>query len=549
MEKKWWHEAIGYQIYPKSFMDSNGDGVGDINGITNKLDYLEELGINLIWICPIFKSPQIDHGYDISDYDEIDEMYGNKDDLKILIDEANKRGIKILLDLVVNHSSDQHYWFKEAIKNPEGKYGKYYYFKRGTKDTPPNNWRGIFSGSSWEKVGDENSDLYYLHIFTKEQPDLNWENPELRQEVYDMVNRWLDFGVAGFRVDAINHIKKDFSYKNLPSDRADGLVNGINYFNSEPGIEDFLQELKRETFDKYDCFTLGEVDISNEKLINEYTNPITGHFNSAFDFGQVHRNIFTENCSNTVDFMESIKESLFKTQQRVGNNNIRLTNVIDNHDTCRSVDRSVFAEDKNFYSATMLVGMNFFLKGIPFIYQGQEIGMTNFPKEKITDFKDPTTLRQYEEMIGLGKTPDEAFNHLNQKSREHARTPVQWDDSENGGFTTGTPWFEVNPNYKEINASNQMKDSKSMLNYYKKLIACRKKYNETFVYGNFRPVFKHIKGVLGYKRNNIFIINNCTNKDIKLKIKVNELILSNYDEVNFSKRTLVVKPFQTVIFK
>lgn len=548
MERKWWHEAIGYQIYPKSFMDSNGDGIGDINGITKKLDYLEDLGINLIWICPIFKSPQIDHGYDISDYDEIDEMYGSKEDLRVLIDEAKKRGIKILLDLVVNHSSNEHKWFKEALKDPESKYGKYYYFKRGTKDTPPNNWRGIFSGSAWEKVGDENSDLYYLHIFTKEQPDLNWENKELRQEVYDMVNRWLDFGVAGFRVDAINHIKKDFSYKNLPSDRADGLVNGLDYFNSEAGIEDFLQELKHETFDKYDCFTLGEVDISKEKLMREYTNPIDGHFNSAFDFGHVHRNIFIENYTNSIDFMESIKSSLFKNQQRVGND-IRLTNVIDNHDTSRSIDRSIFKEDKSFYSATMLVGMNFFLKGIPFIYQGQEIGMTNYPKEKITDFKDPTTLRQYEEKILLGETPEEAFNFLNTKSREHARTPVQWDSTQNAGFTTGEPWFGVNPNYNEINVELQKNNPNSMLNYYRKLIACRKKYIEQFVYGNFTPIFKHIKGILGYKRDNIYVLNNCTNQSIKLKIKINEVILSNYDEVDFNKKALLIKPFQTIIFK
>lgn len=548
MEKKWWHNAIGYQIYPKSFMDSNGDGVGDLAGITQKLDYLQELGINLIWICPIFKSPQADHGYDISDYDAIDEMYGSKEDLRILIDEAKKCDIKVLLDLVVNHSSNEHKWFKEALKDPEGKYGKYYYFKRGTKDAPPNNWRGIFNGSTWEKVGDENSDLYYLHIFTTEQPDLNWENPELRQEVYDMVNRWLDFGVAGFRIDAINHIKKDFSYTNLPSDRVDGLVSGIEYFNSTEGIAEFLQELKRETFDKYDCFTLGEVLLSDEKRLHDYINPKDGHFNSVFDFSHTYHNVLLGDYENPIHFFETIKEGLFTSQKRVGNDKF-ITNVIDNHDTCRSIDRAILKEHQNFYSQSMLVSMNFFLKGIPFIYQGQEIGMTNFPKEKITDFKDPTTLRQYEEDVMLGKNSTDVFNEINIRSREHSRTPVQWNDCENAGFTTGTPWFDVNPNYKEINAQSQIDDANSLLSYYKKIIACRKKYSDDFVYGSFTPIFKHIKGVFGYKRNNIKVINNCTSESIRLKIRVDEVILTNYNEIEYNKKSVILKPFQTLIFK
>ncbi len=545
MTKKWWKESIGYQIYPKSFADTNGDGIGDIQGIINKLDYLADLGIDLVWICPIFKSPQVDHGYDISDYEDIDEMYGSKETLKILIDEAKKRNIKIILDLVVNHTSDKHPWFQKALQDPQSKYADYYIFKKGTKDTPPNNWRGVFSGSAWEKVGGINSDLYYLHLFTKEQPDLNWENPKLRREIYDMINRWLDFGISGFRVDAISHIKKDFSYKNIDVGRSDGLYDKFDYYNNCEGIQEFLQEMKQETFSKYDCFTVGEVSKSLIKDIDQYADE-NGCFSSIFDFSHITLNVNTENCS-FIDFVEIIKSKIFNVQKNI-KPQTTVANVMENHDVCRSIERLVPKEYQNFYSKTLVGTINFFMRGIPFLYQGQEIGMANFVKNSIDEFADPTTLRNYDEMLNLGKTPQEALNRINLTSREHSRTPMQWDNTKNAGFTKGEPWFTVNNNYCDINVDAQTKSEKSILNYYKQMIALRKKYNDLFAYGSFETLHKEIKGLIAYKRGGeIFVYNNFTEKEIKINCKLNEILLSNYDEINYSGDKITLKPFQTLI--
>ncbi len=550
MEKKWWHESIGYQIYPKSFMDSNGDGIGDLRGIIEKLDYLEYLGINLIWICPIFKSPQVDHGYDISDYEDIDPMYGTKEELKELIEKAKQKGIRIILDLVVNHTSEEHAWFKEALVNKDSKYRDYYVFKKGVKNIPPNNWAGLFNVSTWEKIDTDNdgNDEYYLHIFTKEQPDLNWENPALRREVYDVVNRWLDFGIAGFRVDAISHIKKNYDYTNKKTDRSDGLYFALEHFNNCDGIVDLLQELKRETFAKYDCFTVGEVNQPTTKDLADYVGE-NGHFSSVFEFSHVYSNINKEeNREDIVSFWNKLKNILFKVQLAVDEHTF-ITNILENHDLCRAIDRFIPKKYQNFYSASMLATTNFFMKGIVFIYQGQEIGMTNFPKKDIHEYKDPTTIRRYEKELELGKTPAEALANVNISSREHSRTPIQWNNEKNAGFTTGQPWFEVNPNYSEINVEIQLKDKDSLLNYYKRLVVLRKKYNDVFVHGKFETLFVDNKSILAYKRDDIVVVNNYSNDEVVLDLDINEVLLSNYDDVIYSKNTATLKPFQSIIAK
>ncbi len=547
MTKKWWKESIGYQIYPKSFMDSNGDGIGDLVGITSKLDYLRDLGIDLVWISPIFKSPQVDHGYDVSDYEDIDEMYGSKEQLKTLINEAKKRNIKIILDLVVNHTSDKHHWFQKALKNPESEYGKYYIFRRGTKDTPPNNWRGIFNGSAWEKVGGKDSDLYYLHLFTKEQPDLNWENPKLRREIYDMVNRWLDFGIDGFRVDAISHIKKDFTYKNIDVGRADGLYDKFDYYNNCAGIEDFLQEMKRETFSKYDCFTVGEVSFSTIKTLAEYAG-VNGHFSSLFDFCHNQMNTNTSDMTQE-EFIENLKTKIFEVQNNI-DSETTLTHITENHDLCRNYERFIPKEDHNFYSKTLTGTFNFFMRGIPFIYQGQEIGMSNYVKKDISEFADPVTERKYSEMLAVGKSEKEAFDFTNFTSREHTRTPIQWNSSKNAGFTTGEPWFAVNPNYTEINVEDQLKDANSVINYYKNMIKVRRKYSEVFSYGHFKSLFEDVKGLLAYKRGDeIYVYNNFTPNEMTVKGDINKVILSNYSNTSHTKHEITLKPYQTLVFK
>ncbi|MFI3175143.1 MAG: alpha-glucosidase [Bacillota bacterium] len=545
--QKWWETAIGYQIYPKSFMDSNGDGIGDLQGIIDKLDYLEDLGITLVWICPIFKSPQVDHGYDVSDYTEIEEMYGSKEVLKTLVDEAYKRNIRVILDLVVNHTSNQHHWFQEALKDPNGKYGKYYIFEKGTKEAPPNNWTGIFNGSTWEKVGGAESDLYYLHIFTTEQPDLNWENYEMRQEIYKIINDWLDFGVAGFRVDAISHIKKNFDYEMKTSDRSDGMYFALEHFNNCEGIEELLQEMKRESFAKHDCFTVGEVNSPTIEQLDLYAGK-NGHFNSVFDFSHtldgVERKEFIDDQASYIEFM---KEKVFNVQKNISTHTT-MANIIENHDLCRAIDRNIPKKYRNFHSSAMMGTINFFMRGIPFIYQGQEIGMRNYLKKSIEEFKDPTTLRQYEELVALGQTPEEALAFVNLTSREHSRTPMQWNGKKNAGFTEGEPWFSVNPNYKKINVEAQLADKNSLLQYYKDMILLRKRYEYPFVYGRFIPIFEEVKGIIAYKREDITILNNCTSKKVKLDIHIPMVLLSNYDDVETEGDSVVLQPFQSVVF-
>lgn len=548
MLKNWWHNTIGYQIYPKSFQDTNGDGIGDLKGITAHLDDLADLGINVIWLCPINQSPMKDHGYDISDYEAIDPMFGTKDDLKELIQEAKKRGISILMDLVVNHTSSEHPWFQQALADPDGKYGNYYIIQEGNDGKAPNNWRSIFGGSAWERIGDTNR--YYLHLFTKWQPDLNWENPALRQEIYAMVNRWLDLGIRGFRVDAISHLKKDFSCP-------DGLADGFAYFTNVEGIGVFLNELKENTFKRYDAMTIGEVDeglpsATLAKYIGE-----NGYFSTIFDFCH---SIFHVNATQWKDqpvaMMDELKKLLFAKQEMIKGQGL-LCNYLENHDLSRAVERFIPENEIDFYSSSLVGSINFFLPGIVFLYQGQAIGMRDFRKKRLDEFKDPTTFVLYEEQIKNGMTAAESFDQINRESREHSRTPMQWNNTPNAGFSTAEPWFAVNPNYHSINYEAQKKDPNSLYAFYKKMIALRKSedFQELFIYGSFEPIYEEESGVIAYTRSyndrSVIIINNAKPAETTLTLPgpVKDMLLSNYSTVDINESTIRLKRYQMVVME
>lgn len=553
--KKWWHNTIGYQIYPKSFQDTNEDGIGDLKGIIAHLDDLADLGINVIWLCPINKSPMKDHGYDVSDYEEIDPMFGCKEDLQELILEAEKRGIKILMDLVINHTSSEHPWFQKALKNPDGEYGKYYIIKEGKDGKEPNNWRSIFGGSAWEPIKDTN--LYYLHLFTKWQPDLNWENPILREKIYKMINGWLNLGIRGFRVDAISHLKKDFSYTNLPPDGNDGYINGFPYFSNVNGIGTFLNELKENTFQRYDAMTIGEVD---ENLPSDIFSDFVGengYFSTIFDFCHAELHVNSAQWKNKpIAFIDELKKVLFAKQAVVKGKGM-LCNYLENHDLSRVVERFIPEKEIDFYSKSMVGCINFFMPGIVFLYQGQTIGMMDYKKETIKSFQDPTTFILYEEYLKSGITEAEALAQINLKTREHARTPMQWNANPYAGFSQVEPWFGVNPNYNEINYEAQKNNSHSLYAFYKKMIALRKseEYQELFIYGDFIPKYETESGIIGYQRNlgnkSVLIINNAKSEETALPItgKIKKVLLSNYNNDILSNESIHLQRYQFVVLE
>lgn len=556
--KNWWDDKVIYQIYPKSFMDSNGDGIGDIPGIISKMDYMKELGVDIVWISPIYESPFIDQGYDISDYRKIAECFGTMEEFELLLEEAKKRDMYIIMDLVINHCSDQHEWFKKALKDPDGRYGKYFYFEKGVNGQPPSNYRSYFGGNMWEEVpGREN--LYYLHSFAKQQPDLNWYNQEVLEELYDMVNWWLDKGVAGFRIDAIINIKKNLLFENYEADGPDNLcgvekiVAGALASKKGPSIGDMLQDLRNNTFKKHDAFTLGEVFNMKEDELKEFIGE-DGHFSSIFDFS-LH---LLTNCEQGWYYAKDVsvkemKAALIKSQESTKDIGF-MTNVVENHDQPRSVD--IFIPewiDKNDGSKLLATSI-FLLKGIPCIYQGQELGMTNMDFKRVEDFNDISTLDQYNKGLSLGMTETEAFDMCKKYSRDNARTVMQWDDSAYGGFTTGTPWFWSNQNYKAINAKAQENDPNSVLNYYRKLFALRrnKKYNNIFVYGEFKPIYEDIDDIFAYKRvfceEEITVISNWGKEAFDIECD-KEIILSNKDISSSKNNTNILKiyPGQVVV--
>lgn len=553
MTKKWWHDKVAYQIYPKSFFDTNGDGIGDLKGVISKLDYLKELGVDIIWLSPIYQSPFVDQGYDISDYYKIDETFGTMEDFDTLLAEAKKRNMYIVMDLVINHCSDQHQWFQKALKDPEGEYGDYFYFRKGTNGNPPSNYRSYFGGSAWEKV--PGTDYYYLHMFAKEQPDLNWNNPKLLNELYTMINWWLEKGVAGFRIDAIINIKKDLSFQSFPPDGPDGLASVWRMVESVNGVGDLLEDLKKNTFEKYQAFTVAEVfNMKKDELI-EFVGE-NGHFSTMFDFS-AHSLSFGEHGwydSNPIQF-EDFRKVLFHSQlecQDVG----FLANIIENHDEPRGVNRYLPDYAQNQDGAKMLGTISVLLRGLPFLYQGQEIGMQNCLMDSIEDYNDINTHGEYKMALDAGLTEEDALQVCYINSRDNARTPMQWDETANAGFTSGKPWLKVNPNYKELNVKTELGDENSVLSYYKKLIALRKSenYKEVFTYGTFVPIFENEPDIFAYERrldNQSVIVLANFGKEAKTlilnQIADRPVLLTNQPDVQIADNQITLKSCQVIV--
>lgn len=499
MERKWWHEKIAYQIYPKSFNDGNGDGIGDLRGIIEKLDYLKELGIDIVWISPIYQSPFVDQGYDISDYYKIAPEFGTMEEFDELLAEAKKRGIEIVMDLVINHCSDQHEWFQKALADPYGEYADYFYFEKGRDGGAPSNYRSYFGGSVWEPV--PGTDLYYLHLFAKEQPDLNWNNPKMKEELFAMIRWWLEKGVAGFRIDAIINIKKDPNFPDFPADGPDGLASCTKMVEEVEGVGELLEELRQKAFDPYQAFTVAEVFNMREEELKEFVGE-NGHFSTMFDFS-AHLLTGGEHGwydAKPVKFSEW-KKTVIESQLEVQNVGF-LANIIENHDEPRGASTYLPEYAVNPRGIKMLAAVNILLRGLPFLYQGQEIGMRNCPMDSIEDYDDINTKDQYRLALEAGCTEEEALDACIRYSRDNARTPMQWSHEKEAGFTTGKPWLKVNPNYTEINVEDQLKDEDSVLHFYKKLIALRKSeaYRETLIFGRFVPAFEANEDVFAFYR-------------------------------------------------
>ena len=532
MEKKWWHDKVAYQIYPKSFCDSNGDGIGDLKGVISKLDYLKELGIDIVWLSPVYSSPFVDQGYDIADYYAISEQFGTMEDFDELLAEARKRDIRIIMDLVINHCSDKHDWFQKALKDPYGEYADYFFFRPGKNGNPPSNYRSYFGGSCWEPV--PGTDLYYFHMFAKEQPDLNWENPVLRQKLYDMINWWLEKGVAGFRIDAIINIKKDVNFPDFEPDGPDGMAACWRMVENVEGVGELLEDLKQHTFARSDAFTVGEVFNMRKDELGEFIGE-DGHFSTIFDFSA---HCLSDGAHGWYDApeitFEAWREAIVNSQLEVQEVGLE-ANIIENHDEPRGVSRFLPVYAQNPAGAKMLGTVNILLRGIPFIYQGQELGMMNAKWNSIDEFDDISTKDQYKVAKAAGLTDDQAMKVCAAMSRDNARTPMQWSDEENAGFTTGTPWLKVNENYTKINARQQEDDPDSVLQYYRRLIALRKDptYKEVFAYGKFAPAFAKANKIMAYYRKTdektVLIAANFGDKaaELKLDAAVENMLLTN----------------------
>lgn len=499
MVRKWWHDKIAYQIYPKSFLDANGDGIGDLEGILSKLDYLKDLGVDILWLCPIYQSPFVDQGYDISDYYAIAEEFGTMEQFDTLLAEAKKRDMHIIMDLVINHCSDQHQWFQKALADPEGEYGSYFHFRKGRNGNPPNICRSYFGGSCWEKV--PGSEYYYLHMFAKEQPDLNWENPKVRKTLYDMVNWWLDKGLAGFRVDAIMNIRKDTAFCDDTPDGPDGLTGCWRMQRSVQSVGEYLTELRDNTFRKYDAFTVGEVFDTGDGGLASFIGD-EGYFSTIFDFKTHSLYDGTHGWYDSpAKTFALLRKTVFDSQLE-GFGTCFKSNIIENHDEPRGVSRYLPDYAQTAEGAKMLGTVSMLLRGIPFLYQGQEIGMRNAPWSDIREFDDISTKEQYRAALVGGCSEAEALAVVGAMSRDNARTPMQWSAEENAGFSTGKPWLKVNPNYREINVAAQEKDPNSVLNYYRTLIALRKspEFKDLFTYGTIEPAFLDRENIMAYYR-------------------------------------------------
>lgn len=548
MERKWWKEMVAYQVYPRSFMDSNGDGIGDIQGIVQKLDYLADLGIDLIWISPIYQSPNDDNGYDISDYKAILADFGTMEDFDLLLEEVHRRGMKLIMDLVINHTSDEHHWFVESRSSKENPYRDYYIWREGENGKEPNNWESIFSGSAWQY--DEQTGEYYLHVFSKKQPDLNWENPVVRNELYNMVNWWLDKGIDGFRVDAISHIKKREGFPDMPNPQNDKYVSSFDMHMNQPGIQEFLKELKEETFEKYNIVTVGEANGVDANHADEWVGSENGKFNMIFQFE--HLDLWAKDKNKGID-LPQLKETLTRWQKALDGSGWNAL-FMENHDQPRAI--SSWGDSVNYHqeSAKAIATLYFLMQGTPFIYQGQEIGMTNVKFPSITDYDDVRMRNFYHYEREAGRPEEEIMEIIWQTSRDNSRTPMQWDDSKNAGFTEGTPWIGVNPNYKAINVEEAIKNPTSIFHYYKQLIQLRKE-NDVLIYGTYDLALKEHDRIFAYTRRledslvlvlvNMFAEETAFNLDESLDISNAELLLSNYGNLTENK----MQPYETRVYR
>ncbi|CAM4015009.1 alpha-glucosidase [Mesobacillus zeae] len=550
MEKKWWKESVVYQIYPRSFMDSNGDGIGDLRGITSKLDYLKKLGVDVIWLSPVYKSPNDDNGYDISDYQDIMDEFGTMEDWSELLEGLHARGMKLMMDLVVNHSSDEHHWFIESRKDKDSPFRDYYIWRQGKDGQEPNNWTSFFSGPAWQY--DEETDEYYLHLFSKKQPDLNWENPELRKNIYDMMTWWLEKGVDGFRMDVINLISK---VDGLPSAKEGG---GSEFFMNGPRVHEYLQEMNREVLSKYDVMTVGECPGATVEDAAHYANVENTELNMIFTFEHMDLDSGSGGKWDVQPWkLRDLKDVMTKWQKGLegqGWNSLYL----NNHDQPRMVSR--FGNDTAYRveSAKMLATFLHMMQGTPYIYQGEEIGMTNV-RFNLEDYNDIEIHNMYREKVTEGGADhDKVMEAIHYKGRDNARTPVQWDSSENAGFTKGTPWLKVNPNYKEINAVAALADHDSIFYYYQKLIKLRKEH-DIIVYGTYDLILEENEKIYAYTRTlgeeMLLVVCNFTENTpffelpASISQKPAKLLIGNYHIENSREtESFTLKPYEARVY-
>ncbi len=547
-QKHWSESAVGYQIYPRSFKDSNGDGIGDLRGVIEKLDYLNELGIDVIWICPFYKSPNADHGYDISDYHDIMDEFGTMEDCDQLLREVHKRGMRLIIDLVINHTSDEHPWFIESKSDVKSEKRDWYIWKQGKNGVEPNNWESIFKGSAWQLC--ENSGEHYLHVFDKKQPDLNWENKEVREALYEMVNWWLDKGIDGFRVDAISHIKKDLSFSDMDNPENLDYVPCFPKMMNVDGIDPFLKELKERTFDRYDIMTVGEANGVKVEDAHKWAGKEDGYFNMIFQFN--HLKLWNRE-KNTLDLV-ALKKTLTNWQETLHGKGWNAL-YIENHDLPRVVSK--WGDEKNYWkeSAKTLGLMYFMQEGTPFIYQGQEIGMTNVTVDEVEEYQEGPTIITYYENLKKGMTKEEALEISYRMSRANSRTPMQWDSSKNAGFTLGNPWMKVNENYTEISVENQEKDPDSILSFYREMIKIRKSETD-LVYAPLKLLVEADEQVYGYKRIGVqqeyLVVCNMSNEDAIFEyddeIK-GDLMIATHKNNEIEGKTIKLQPFEGRMYR
>ncbi|MFC3039322.1 alpha-glucosidase [Virgibacillus xinjiangensis] len=558
MDNNWWKESVVYQIYPRSFNDSNGDGIGDIRGIIEKVDYLKELGIDVVWLSPVYQSPNDDNGYDISDYKAIMDEFGTMEDWEELLEELHQRKMKLIMDLVVNHSSDEHEWFREARKSKDNPYRDYYIWRPGKDGKEPNNWKSSFSGSAWEF--DEKTGEYYLHLFSKKQPDLNWENPTLRKEVYDMMKWWLNKGIDGFRMDVINFISKVPGLPDGEVKQGETYASGSKFFRDGPRIHEFLQEMNQEVLDSYDVMTVGEMPGVGVEEAKKYTDPARNELNMVFQFEHMDLDSGPNGKWDLKPLeLTDLKENITKWQ--TGLNGVGWNSLyLNNHDQPRIVSR--FGNDTEYRveSAKMLGTFLHMLQGTPYIYQGEEIGMTNIKFDSIEEYRDIETLNMYKEKVEEnGEDPAKVMESIYAKGRDNARTPFQWNSQEHGGFTTGEPWMKVNPNYRTINAEQAVSDEHSIYHYYRELIRLRKEH-PVIVYGDYQLILPNDDKIYAYMRNykeeKLLVTANFSEEEVDfhlpedISFTANEAIIGNYEGFEAGSYTgFTLKPYEVQVYK